>query len=99
MQDFCIAADISFSTYQNYEAGKRIPTAEILIKLADFYGVTTDYILGRETGEPETIDKLAGEFNMSKFEKSILSNYLNLTNGTRHDLMEFLKKSLKESDE
>lgn len=48
MKDFCDIADINFSTYQNYETGKRIPTADILIKLADFYGVTTDYLLGRE---------------------------------------------------
>lgn len=47
-QEFCKAADISFNTYQNYEAGKRTPTAEILIKIADFYGVTTDYLLCRE---------------------------------------------------
>ncbi len=33
--------------YSNYERGDiDIPT-EILIKLADFHGVTTDYILGR----------------------------------------------------
>ncbi len=48
MKDFCEAVDISINTYQNYESGKRIPTADILIKLADFYGVTTDYLLGRE---------------------------------------------------
>lgn len=48
MQDFCNEANISFSTYQNYEAGKRLPTAEILMQIADFYGVSTDYLLGRE---------------------------------------------------
>lgn len=47
-KDFCDASGISYSTYQNYEAGKRVPTADILITLADFYGVTTDYLLGRE---------------------------------------------------
>lgn len=47
-KDFCDASGISYNTYQNYEAGKRVPTADILITLADFYGVTTDYLLGRE---------------------------------------------------
>lgn len=47
-KDFCDAADISFNTYQNYESGKRLPTAEILMQIADFYGVSTDYLLGRE---------------------------------------------------
>ena len=48
MQEFCSDAKINFSTYQNYETGKRLPTAEILMKLADFYSVTTDCLLGRE---------------------------------------------------
>jgi transcriptional regulator with XRE-family HTH domain len=34
-------------TYANYEANKREPDYEILQKLADFFGVTTDYLLGR----------------------------------------------------
>lgn len=47
-KEFCDAADISFNTYQNYESGKRLPTAEILMQIADFYGVSADYLLGRE---------------------------------------------------
>ena len=53
MQEFCNASNISFSTYQNYESGKRLPTAEFLMQIADFYGVTTDYLLGREPAQPE----------------------------------------------
>ncbi len=34
-------------TYGQYELGIRGLSAEVLIKLADFYGVTVDYILGR----------------------------------------------------
>lgn len=33
--------------YSRYESGKRDIPTDILIKLADYYGVTTDYILGR----------------------------------------------------
>lgn len=37
----------SQQTYSDYECGKvDIPT-EVLIKLADYYGTTVDYILGR----------------------------------------------------
>lgn len=35
-----------------YETGERIPTTEALIKLADFYNVSIDYILCR-TDNPE----------------------------------------------
>ena len=34
--------------YSSYETGKREPSIETLIKLADFYNVTVDYLLGRE---------------------------------------------------
>lgn len=86
-------------TYVTYEYGTREPNIEMINKLADFYGVTTDYLLGRETGEPEAIDKLAGEFNMSALEKKILNNYLSLPKNLRGDLMEFLRKSVKEVQE
>ena len=33
---------------QKYERGEAIPTAEVLLKLADYYGVSVDYLLGRE---------------------------------------------------
>lgn len=43
----------SQQVYSNYELGQRdIPTA-ILIKIADYYNVSTDYILGR-TNNPNT---------------------------------------------
>jgi len=31
-----------------YEMGVRRPSYEVLIKLADYFGVTTDYLLGRK---------------------------------------------------
>lgn len=33
--------------YSHYELGKRDIPTDVLIKLAEFYGVSTDYILGR----------------------------------------------------
>ena len=38
---------IPYRTYQNYEGGKRRPSFEMLVVLADYFGVTTDYLLGR----------------------------------------------------
>ena len=33
--------------YQNYEYGRRTPSFEVLSKLADFFNVSADYLLGR----------------------------------------------------
>lgn len=38
--------------YYRYETGLRDIPSDILIKLADYYGVSTDYILGR-TNNPD----------------------------------------------
>ena len=37
--------------YSNYETGKRDIPTEVLLHLADFYGTSVDYLLGR-TDEP-----------------------------------------------
>ncbi len=36
------------TTYTNYEQGKREPPFSFIIKLADFYGVSCDYIADRD---------------------------------------------------
>jgi transcriptional regulator with XRE-family HTH domain len=42
------ACDISRVALTRYENGQRVPRAQIAARLADYYGVTVDYILGRE---------------------------------------------------
>lgn len=90
------ALGITLRTYQNYEYNQREPNIEMIKKLADFYGVTTDYLLGRDTGEPDPLDALVGQFNMTALEKKIVKGYLELPEDMRDDLMEFLDKSVKE---
>ncbi len=41
------AAGISLRIYQYYEAGERDATSKVLIALADYFGVTLDYLVGR----------------------------------------------------
>jgi transcriptional regulator with XRE-family HTH domain len=38
---------IGLRSYQNYEGGQRRPDYETLVALADYFAVTTDYLLGR----------------------------------------------------
>ena len=38
---------IKMRSYQNYEGGSHRPDYEGLVALADYFGVTTDYLLGR----------------------------------------------------
>lgn len=43
----------------NWENDNIMPSVDMLVKIADFFGVTTDYLLGREIHEqeaPQTLD-------------------------------------------
>ena len=42
-----IFCDITEKAYQNYELKTREPKLEILIRIADFYNVSIDYLVGR----------------------------------------------------
>ena len=43
-----IYCDITEKAYQNYEFMTREPKLEILVRIADLYGVSLDYLVGRE---------------------------------------------------
>lgn len=60
------ALGITLRTYQNYEYGQREPNIEMINKIADFFGVTTDYLLGREP-QPNPLAMLNISVNDKKF--------------------------------
>lgn len=48
-QELADYLNIKQTTYSKYELGKINIPIEVFIKLADYYGVTIDYIVGRNT--------------------------------------------------
>ena len=54
---------IERSTYTYYETGKTNPDSDAILRLADFFDVSTDYLLGRKT-VPESIEN-----SLQKIEK------------------------------
>lgn len=53
------AINVSSSLISAYEIGGRTPTLTILVKLARFYHVTTDYLLGCESKSQLSLDGLS----------------------------------------
>ncbi len=84
-KDFCEDIGISFNTYQNYEAGSRVPTVEMLVKIANFYGVTTDYLLGRE---PNVLTP-------SQKEEIALKKWLSLDEEKRAAVLQMMESCIK----
>lgn len=46
-KDVAAAIGVPLRTYQRYEYGEVYPQLPTLIKIADFYGVSLDYLAGR----------------------------------------------------
>lgn len=45
-QDLAVEIGVNQSTISNYESGLRTPSLEVLLKIAEFFEVSTDYLLG-----------------------------------------------------
>lgn len=65
---------LSKAVVSKYETGMGYPTFDVLIQIADYFGVTTDYLLGVSKGKTidvsaltdsqvDTIHRLIAEFN------------------------------------
>ena len=51
------ALGVSSVVYSRYETGNRQPSVDALIWLADLFGVTVDYLLGRQEVEDSTLSE------------------------------------------
>lgn len=47
--DIAKLLDVTRQAYSRYERGEREPDLEMLCKLADYYGVTVDYLIGHDS--------------------------------------------------
>lgn|GEM_PF-299585 len=56
-EDLARQLKITRSTYASYETNRRQINNEILCLIADFYNVTTDYLLGRQDAIPSFLNE------------------------------------------
>ena len=52
---------VTASMISSYETDLRLPSYEVMVRLADLFGVTVDYLLGRETRRMLDISALSDE--------------------------------------
>lgn len=52
------AVGVSKQSVSNWENGNIMPSVDILIRLSDFFGVSTDYLLGRTDGRTLNVEGL-----------------------------------------
>ena len=80
------------STYKNYECGLREPNGDTIVALANLFGVSTDYLLGRPTAQPPTdaLERLFTEKSFSALEEELLRKYMELPHEARQAVVRFI---------
>lgn len=91
-EELCAKIGIKGGSYRNYERNDRKPDYDTLMKLADFYHVTTDYLLGRPTAQPPTdaLERLFTEKSFSALEEELLRKYMELPHEARQAVVRFI---------
>ena len=74
---------ISRTTYSLYETGKRQMSYALLIRLADYYGVSLDYLFGR-TEDPAPPQRL------SETEKWVFKRFRSIDDRGKHAILAIL---------
>lgn len=92
-EELCSKIGIKGGSYRNYERNDRKPDYDTLVKLADFYNVSIDYLLGRPDAKPpeEPLDEFARKEHLKSLEKVFMKKYLALTEEQRDKVLDFLR--------
>ena len=72
--------------YSRYEKGSRQPSIEVILKMAEFFGVTTDFLLGRQ---------IADGTSLSSYELNLVNAARNADERARMDALQMLKSHSK----
>lgn len=92
--------DVTLRAWQSYEQGISEPKYDLLCKIADYFNVTTDYLLGREAPPPVTLEKLlADKKDMTELEKRFILVYIRLDKKHRDAFVRALEDAAHEGDE
>ncbi len=75
------ALGVSSVVYSRYETGSRQPSIDMLVQMADIFGVTVDYLLGR---------RIAEDSSLSDFEQRLLNAARKADERARQDALNVL---------
>lgn len=82
--------NVSIATVSNYENNVHSPDYAMLCRLADYYGVTTDYLLGRTAyrSDPKVLNRrISDEYTVT----DVIDAVLALDGSEVNHLMEYAK--------
>lgn len=74
MKQMAAALNIPYMTYVHYEKNEREPNSELLVLIAKYFNVSTDYLLGRSLLRTSNTD-ISTNLKLTEHEKKILNAY------------------------
>lgn len=93
-QEVADAIGLSYKVYQTYESGARNAGLPVVEKLADFYNVSTDYLLGRTPVRAMNTlpDGALSEEEVKDIDAAIVTGYTQLSLETRRAFITMLEE-------
>lgn len=88
------ACNMSRIALARYETGTRVPRAENAARLADYYGVSVDYLLGRETAEEKIVTR-EGPIEVVRFDGTKKDSKSNVLAAIYAELQKLSEEDLK----
>lgn len=95
VDDVVAGTGISKGVYPKYESGILNPGVPVLCKLADFYGVSVDYLLGRSSTQTTITEREMTE----QLAKAFIEVYRQLPPNAQQIAMENLRNAAKNESE
>lgn len=85
-QDFAESLGLERVTYVRYENESRTIPHEVLLKIAERYNVTVDYLLGRDDSTPPTLDE-----QLSGISFALYGEIHDLTDDEKQDILDYVR--------
>ena len=88
-EDLCAVLNVQRSALSKYETGAIPMTDSAVTKLADYFGVTTDYLLGRadDPAPPDAKKAAEGEITFDDFEFALYGEVRELNDEEKAELL------------
>ncbi len=64
--------DVSLSAYRNWEQGRNLPNANVIVRMAQKYECSVDYLIGDSEPGPHRLDAIEG---LNRAERELLTLY------------------------
>ena len=81
------------TAYTKYETGVVAPDREALVRLSELFGVSVDYLVGREAGVVAVAEGSGEVIHLSLQEQKMLQMYRQLTYAEQQELLPKVQKS------